>query len=133
MTDAVIDTVAFIHHLQDSLPPAAERVFHDAESGTSQLFLPEVALGEFAYLALRGRIKLAHPRATVEEVLNGVRGTGYIQTCALGPAGWAAFLDLQIPELHDRMIGAVAASRALPLVTNDPAFRAIPSVKLIWR
>ncbi len=54
--DAVIDTVALVHHLNDSLPPAADKVFRQAEGGGGRLWLPEVALGEFAYLALRGRI-----------------------------------------------------------------------------
>ena len=133
LTDAVIDTVALIRHLDDSLPPAAERIFREAEDGFGRLFLPEVALGEFAYLILRGRVRVPHPRATVQEVTDEVRASGYLQAASLGSAGWGFFLDLEIPELHDRMIAAVALSRGLPLVSNDPAFRSVPSLRVVWR
>ncbi|MCI4334476.1 MAG: PIN domain-containing protein [Thermoplasmata archaeon] len=131
--DAVIDTVALIRHLDDSLPRRSERIFREAENGEATLFLPEVALGEFAYLALRGRIGAPEPRSLVEEVLTQVRGSGYIQLAALGPMGWGSFLDLAIPELHDRMIASLAISRGLPLVSNDPAFLRVPSLSVVWR
>lgn len=131
--DAAIDTVALIRHLDDSLPARSERVFRDAENGHGTLFLPELALGEFAYLVLRGRIEVAQPRSLVEEVVSQVRASGYIQLAPLGPTGWGAFLDLAIPELHDRMIASVAISRGLPLVSNDQAFRGIPSLRIIWK
>jgi predicted nucleic acid-binding protein len=133
LIDAVIDTVALIHHLDDSLPKSAEELFRAAEAGEGRLYLPEVALGEFAYLALRGRLGIQQPRAIVEEVVNTIRGSGYIQACPLGPDGWDSFLNLEIPELHDRMIAAAAISRELPLISNDRAFERVRSLTLIWR
>lgn len=133
MTDAVIDTVALIRHLTDSLPAAAESAFRQAESGRSQLYIPEVALGEFAYLGLEGKLGIPRPRAIVEEVLTEVRGAGYIRTCGLTPLGWESFLGLEIAELHGRMIAAAALERQLPLVSNDPAFESVTRLKLLWR
>ncbi len=77
-------------------------------------------------------IRFSHPRAMVEEVINVVRGGGYLRACALESLGWATFLDLPIPELHDRMIAAIAVSRDLPLITNDAAFGAVPSLEVVW-
>jgi predicted nucleic acid-binding protein len=133
VTDAVIDTVALVHHLSDTLPPAAARAFRSAENGSGQLFLPEIALGEFAYLALRGKLGIPRPRVVVEEVLDRVRASGYVQLSALGSAGWSTFLELEIPELHDRLIAADAVSRALPLISNDPELSGIPGLELVWK
>lgn len=132
MTDAIIDTVALIRHLTDTLPTAAELAFRRAETGESQLYIPEVALGEFAYLGLKGKLGIPRPRALVEEVLTEIRGSGYIQTCGLTPLGWEVFLDLEIRELHDRMIAAAALEQDLPLVSNDPVFRSVPQLKVVW-
>ena len=132
MTDAVIDTIALVYHLADSLPEKAARLFSSAESGHSTLLLPEVALGEFVYLALKGKLGVVHPRALVEEVVAVIRGSGYIQTCGLNGRGWQLFLDLPIPELHDRMIASAALARGLPLVSNDHAFAGIPGLSAIW-
>ena len=133
LTEAVIDTVAFIHHLDDSLPGAAARMFRDAENGKGQLFLPEIALGEFLYVALKGRLGIPRPRAVVEEVLDHVRASGYIQLSSLGSTGWSVFLDLEVPELHDRMIAADAISRDVPLVSNDPELSGIRGLRRVWK
>jgi len=133
VSDAVIDTVALIHHLDDSLPPAAGRAFRDAENGKGRLYLPEIALGEFVYVTLRGRLGVPNPRAVVAEVVDHVAASGYIRLSSLGSAGWSSFLDLEIPELHDRMIAADAISRKIPLVSNDEELAGISGLRLIWK
>ncbi len=132
MTGAVIDTVALIGHLNDSLPKGAADLFRAAENGEGVLYLPEIALGEFAYLALRGRLGLEHPRGMVEEVVDQIRAGGYIRLSALDAAGWGIFLDLNVPELHDRLIAADAVARRVPLVTNDRELAKIPGLERVW-
>lgn len=133
LTDAVIDTVALVRHLEDALPKGAERLFEAAENGMCTLFIPEIALGEFVYLALRGRLEVDDPRAVIDEVLDTIRGAGYITLSSLGPSGWGRFLELKVPELHDRMIAADALARGVPLVSNDPELAGIPGLSLIWK
>ena len=133
MTDAVIDAVALAHHFRDSLPTAAERVFTDAEEGRSHLYLPEIALGEFIYTALRGRLRVRNPDWVVSELLDQIRGSGYLHLSSLGPSGWGVFLRLEVPELHDRMIAADALSRGLPVVTNDPELQTVSGLRTIWK
>lgn len=132
LNEAVIDTVALVRHLDDSLPRAAESVFRTAENGQGTLYLPEIVLGEFAYLALRGRLGLRHPRAVVEEVVDQVRAAGYIRLSALPPAGWSVFLDLDVPELHDRLIASDALARDVPLVSNDRELAKVPGLRVVW-
>jgi predicted nucleic acid-binding protein len=133
LSDAVVDAVALAHHFRDTLPPAAERIFRDAENGKAQLFLPEIALGEFIYTALRGRLSLPDADSAVSEILDQIRGSGYLTLSSLGTSGWGVFLRLKIPELHDRMIAADALSRGVPVVTNDPELGHTPGLTTIWR
>lgn len=133
LTDFVIDTVALVRHLEDDLPAAADRAFRDAEAGKSRLFLPEIALAEFIYLALRGRMRVPNPRALIDEIVDQIRASEYLLLSSLAPAAWDVFLELEIPELHDRMIVSDAVHRGLPLITNDPSAASIPGLRTIWR
>src|SRR5438046_7173028 len=129
LTDFLLDTVALVRHLEDSLPDGADRVFREAEGGRSRLFLPEIALGEFLYVALRGRLRASNNRSLVDEVLDQIRASGYLVLSAMSAHAWDLFLDLEIPELHDRMIAAAAWARSLPVVTRHSAFRPSPRLR----
>jgi len=132
LTDFLLDTVALVRHLEDSLPDGADRVFREAEGGRSRLFLPEIALGEFLYVALRGRLRASNIRSLVDEVLDQIRASGYLVLSAMSAHAWDLFLDLEIPELHDRMIAADALARSLAVVTNDAAFSSVPGLRTMW-
>ena len=133
MTDYVLDTVALVKYLEDELPRAADAVFHGAESGRNKLFLPEIALGEFAYIALRGRLRNVEPTEAVRTIISQVLDSGFIEPSRLRRTGWDRFLALAIRELHDRMIAADALDRHCALVSNDPGFGSISELKLVWR
>src|SRR5439155_272589 len=83
LTDFLLDTIALVRHLEDSLPDGADRVFREAEGGRSRLFLPEIALGEFLYVALRGRLRASNIRSVVDEVLDQIRASGYLVLSAM--------------------------------------------------
>ena len=133
MTDYVLDTMALVGHLDDSLPDRANRAFQEAEEGRGRLFLPEIALGEFVYLALKGRLKIENPRSVIEEVVDQIKAADYIELSHLGPLGWDIFVELQVPELHDRLIVADALSREAPLITRDAEIRGTPGLTTIWK
>ena len=133
LTDYVIDTVALVKYLEDDLPRAADAIFRGAENGRNQLFLPEIALGELAYIALRGRLRNVEPAQAVSAVISQVLDSGFIEPSWLRRTGWDRFLSLPIRELHDRIIAADAMDRRCSLVSNDPAFGSAEDLKLVWR
>lgn len=133
MSDAVLDTVALVRLLEGDLPGSAFRVFRDAESGVGTLFVPEIALGEFLYLAEKGRLKVPSPIAVVEELMDDLRGATYLHLSHLTDSGWFQFRQLKVPELHDRMIAADALARGVPLLTNDPELSKVEGLKTVWK
>lgn len=133
LTDYVLDTVGLVHYLDDSLPRSADRAVGEAEDGGGRLFLPEIVLGEFVYVALRGRLRSGTPRALVEEFLDQLRGSAFLVPSTMGLAAWRRFVDLAVPELHDRMIAADALARGVAVVTNDLVLASLPGLRTVWR
>jgi len=132
LNEYLVDTVAFVRYLEDRLPARADRVFVEAESGTGHLLLPQIALGEFLYLALRGRLRSKPPHTDVNDVLQNLAASDAFSVTAMPWSAWELFPQLKIPELHDRMIAAEALARKVPIVSNDEAFRGMESLRVIW-
>ncbi len=115
----VVDTVAFVRYLQDELPQAADRIFKAAERGEEILFVPQIVLGEFIYLSLKDRLKVGDPMTTVREVLHLTETSGYLRMVDMDTAAWEELIELDVPELHDRMVCAIARAKDIAVVTSD--------------
>jgi len=133
LTDYIIDTVALVKFLEDDLPKGADKAFKDAEAGHAHLYLPEIALGEFIYVALKGRLNVEDPRDGVEDVVDQILATSFITLSHLSHSAWDILIDLDLSELHDRMIVADALDRGIPLVTSDDELKSVAQLKTIWR
>ncbi|MCL4328901.1 MAG: hypothetical protein M1151_04465 [Candidatus Thermoplasmatota archaeon] len=131
--DFITDTIGLARYLEDNLPGPASDVFTLAERGEASILVPQIAIGEFIYIAMKGRLRLADPKRAVKQVLEELRGTSFIVQSGFPEEGWDNFLSLDIPELHDRLIAAEALSRNVPLISNDPVFRGVPGLEVIWR
>lgn len=132
LTHYVADTVTLIRYLEDRLTPKVERIFRQAESGINHLFLPQIALGEFLYVAARGRIRSGQTALELRNVLQNLAASDAFTVSAMPPNAWEVFVQLRIPELHDRMIAGEAIARHVPVLSSDPAFDGIDSLKRIW-
>ncbi|MDA4137279.1 MAG: hypothetical protein OK449_09835, partial [Thaumarchaeota archaeon] len=73
MDEFVADTVALARYFEDDLPEAADRIFREAEEGRARIIVPEVVIGEFAYIALKGRLKVPDPKSVILELLDELR------------------------------------------------------------
>ena len=126
------DTVALAHYFTGDLPAAADRVFREAEEGRARILVPEVVIGEFVYIALKGRLKVSDPTSIISELLEEVGVSGYMSQTPMDLAAWTDFLGSRVPELHDRMIAAIASSRsALGVITNDRELRSL-GIPTVW-
>ena len=116
----VADTVALVRYLEESLPPKADEAFERAETGRATMLVPDIAVAELIYVALKGRLKVSDPRAAIRELLDDIRSSPYLRQAGLSPEAWDFFLDSTVSELHDRMIYATASfHKANGIVTND--------------
>jgi len=132
MPTHVADTVALARYLEGSLPRNADRVFSDAETGNARILLPSIVLGELFYVSLRGRLKVREPLTMILELLDDIESSPHLLPVDMNVDSWRRFLQLRVPELHDRMICAVAlAYSADSILTNDPEI-AGSGVKTIW-
>lgn len=132
MSEYVVDTVAFVRYLEDRLPSKADRVFEAAELGRSHLLLPQIALAEFLYIALKGRLKGPRPSLEIREVLDNLLASRSFTVSAMPALAWEVFPTLKVAELHDRMIAAEALARGVPLLSNDPGFDRVDGLRTIW-
>lgn len=132
MSTYVVDTVAFIKYLADELPEKADRIFRDAEKGSSLLLLPHIVIGEFAYISLKNKIKTEDPAASIREVLHLVYSSSYFRCVDMDLECWEEFLRLDIKELHDRMICSIAMAKKAAVITNDEGILKHREVESVW-
>lgn len=136
MNSYIADTVALARYFEDSLPTKADLAFKEGEEGKAEIFVPEIVVGEFIYIALKGRLKkerVSDARMIIRELLDEMESSSYLKPIQMTPKAWDCFLESTVPELHDRMILSTAVSfgsdPSLAIITNDPnldhAFRTI--------
>ena len=131
METYVVDTVALARYFEDDLPRAADKIFRLAEEGKAELLIPSIVIGEFIYSVLKGRLKVADIRSTIVELLQTIQISEYLHQVDMTLAEWQEFLNLKVPELHDRMICAVAVAHNATVMTNDLEIRA-EGIHTIW-
>ena len=132
MKKYVMDTVALVGYLQNALPSPADKIFKMAEQNKCILIIPEIVFSEFTYISLKGRLKSNNPKSLIMEVLVSLGAAKHIEFAAMDLDSWEEFLNIDLPELHDRMICSIALSCDADLITNDKEIRRSKSVDTIW-
>ena len=126
----VVDTHALWWYLRspERLSPAASAVFRLAETGNATIVVPAIAVAELYYLS----VKLGQA-VSPSDLLYALAGVGGIELSDLGRTQleWLEGFP-EIPEMHDRLIAAEAASINAPLVTKDGMLLDSQQVETVW-
>ncbi|UCE36520.1 MAG: PIN domain-containing protein [Thermoplasmata archaeon] len=132
MREYLVDTIGLVSYLQNDLPANADKIFKLAEQNKCRLLIPEIVIGEFIYISLKGRLKTSNPKSLIMEVLISMDSSKYIDIVGMDYTAWEEFLALDIPELHDRMICAIAKSKDAQVITNDEEVGKNKTIRTIW-
>ena len=126
----VADTMALIWWLTKDrkLGTQAARVFHAAEQIETSVLVSAVAIAELYYAD-----KMFQLFDDFAAVFHDLRTSLYIQFIAFEAAHVLDFdIDVDVPEMHDRIITGLARRFGAPLLTSDPKIAASKVVKTIW-
>lgn len=122
METYVCDTHTLFWHLTSSprLGAGARRVLQRADRGEALVVVPAIVWYELYYL----NQKQGTPLNVLAELNLITESAGYLCP-TLDPGGIAEFEVLSaVPEMHDRMIAAVAYTLGAPCLTRDTAIAA---------
>jgi predicted nucleic acid-binding protein len=132
MKHYIVDTIALVKYLQDDLPVPADKAFKSSEQKKSKMLVPEIVIGEFIYISLKGRLKVSDPKSMIMEFLISMSASDYIDFVGMDLDSWEEFLHSDISELHDRLICAIAKSRDAAVITNDMDIRRSGGMEVVW-
>ncbi len=128
----VVDTIALVSYLNDELPVSADKAFKSAEQNKCKLLIPDIVIGEFIYISLKGRLKTSNPKSFIMEVLISLSTSRYVDSVGMDTEAWEEFLALDIPELHDRMICSIALCKDAAIITNDKDIKKTGVIETVW-
>ena len=130
-----LDAVAVLGYLADRLPSKADQAFSRAERDEARLWIPSIVLGEVLFTLQKGRAvfgkKVPPEKFTV--LLDSLEHSVSTRVHELGIEGWRHVRDVELKELHDRMVVAtyhITGSRAI--LTDDDEISGLPNVRTIW-
>jgi predicted nucleic acid-binding protein len=132
MKNYVVDTVALVGYLQNNLPSPADKIFKMAEQNKCKLLIPEIVFGEFTYISLKGRLKSKNPKSLIMEVLISLAAAKHTHFISMNLGSWEELINMDLPELHDRMICSIAKSNDAEILTNDKEIRKSRQINTIW-
>ena len=130
-----IDTVALLTYFVNKHSTKVEEIFEKVENSKTKLLIPSIVIGEMIYTIVKGKEIFGE---TVEkEKINFILDTLYENPAfiikELTYEGWSIFLELPIPELHDRMIVATCKQeRVEKIITRDQEIVKSKILQTIW-
>lgn len=129
MKQYVTDTMAIVSYLgKRKMPPSVKQIFQSADLGLVQIYIPSIVFFEIGYLSEKSRIDIG-----LNDVLTHIAEfSTYLEQSLTFNIVVESYEILDIPELHDRLIGGTAKFLDLELITNDPFIQASEFVKTVW-
>jgi len=130
VADYVVDTHALFWYLVDSrrLGATARNLMDEAAAGHGTLVVPSIVVAELYYL----NAKLGRPLDFPSE-LQRLLSAGQFRFVEFQATDVLQFDALSaIPEMHDRMVAAVALSLGIPCLTSDSQIANCDAVETVW-
>jgi len=119
----IVDAVAFLAYLADNLPKKVNNIFKLAENKEVSLYLPSIVLGECLYTIYKGKEVFGKiiPAEKIPLIFQILQFTDNFHLITMSLDAWKMFNENFLPELHDRMILALAMEHAATaILTSDP-------------
>jgi len=121
--------MALVLHIENrKSSEKVKEIFEAADSGEITVHVPAIVFAEILYLSEKGRIGLRFSDLQTH--------FSKFPTYKQFPLSFEIVQNAEkisdIPELHDRLIGAAANLAGLELVTNDPKIQNSAFVNTIW-
>jgi PIN domain nuclease of toxin-antitoxin system len=126
----VVDTHALVWYLtaDKRLGKGARSALASVDNGSDHAIIPVIVLAEVMYLEEKGRIKF-----DLNKLMANLQGNENYSIAPLTLDVVLAAKHLpEVPELFDRMIAATAIVNDAVLVTRDPVFDELKTVKTVW-
>ena len=123
----VTDTHPLVWYMLGELPERVDEIFRLAEAGDSSIFIPTIVLAECLYLVEEGKIEL-----DFNDLLGRLgRSKNFIPT-SFNFQVMKLLPEINLRELHDRIIIATAKILNASLITKDRVIRESGLVAVVW-
>jgi PIN domain nuclease of toxin-antitoxin system len=126
----VVDTHALIWHLTSEKPlgKQPEAIFAAAERGETKLLVSAITIAEMYYANKKNRW-FENFKETYQQLVS----KPYIRLVDFKADHTLDFdQDMNVPEMHDRIIAGLARRIKAPLLTIDPLIKADETLRIIW-
>lgn len=123
----VADTHALIWYLIGTLPKEVDNIFQSAEKGESIIYIPTIVLAECLYLVEDGKIDL-----DFDELLAKIETSRNFVPVSFSFEVLKALPQINLSELHDRIVVATARIIGGKLLTRDEEIKSSGLVEVIW-
>jgi len=129
------DAVAVLAYLADKLPHKSNDIFKQAENELVRIQVPEIAVGEVIYTILKGKevFGVSVPVKKILAFLDVLEASKNMSIVNLSITGWRKVIEIDLPDLHDRMIVAThLTTDSQALLTGDDKIGELKGVEVIW-
>jgi len=130
MNEFVADTHGLYWYLSNDpkLGSEASKRFQEAEGGEAVILIPSIVIAELYYL-----LQKQSALETFEALYDQLAASAYVRLEPFQAEDVLLFPELsEIPEMHDRIIAAVAFAHDAPCLTRDGAMVGSGLIQTIW-
>lgn len=123
----VVDAHPLIWYLSGKLPQNVDDIFKASENGDYVIFVPTIVLAECYYLSKKGKIEM-----NFENILRLIERSSNFLVTPFNMDIIKLFSNINIEEIHDKIIVSTAKLLNAVLITKDRKIRDSKIVETVW-